>query len=789
MRAAAVRWIRSLLFAAVVILPASTTFAADGPAPEMVGPAEGYAEVAESLTGFIESEIKRKSIPALSIALVDGDRVVWARGFGTAQQETGRKATAKTVYRVGSISKLLTDVSVMRLVASGKLGLDDDVRRYLPEFSPKNPFGGAITLRQLMSHRSGLVRESPVGSYFDATEPTLATTVASLNDTSLVYAPGTKTKYSNAGVAVAGLVLERATATPFEEYVAADLLKPLGMTSSGFRRPTDRADVAEGWMWGHDGQRFVAPDFALGTLPAGNLYSSVTDLGRFVSAVLNEGRLDGRQVIEAAVLKEMLTPMGPEDDPRRFGIGFHLSEFEGDRAFGHAGAVYGFATQLKGLPERKLGVVTVCSLDCANGFVARVSDYALSLLRAREEGRTVERPPTGADLEPAEARQVQGRYLSGDDLLDVTEYAGRLYLRHGSTLREFRRNEDGYAIDDVFGYGPSLAVAAENKLSYSDKEWERQPDLPPENPPERWNGLIGTYGESHIPLYILEDQGKLWALIEWFHFYPLEEISENEFAFPDYGLYPGERLVFQRDANGVATRVVAASVAFDRVAPNGPGETFKIAPLRVPEELKQIALASSPPKEAGSFRTPELVDLAGLDPAIKFDIRYATENNFVGSRFYDVPRAFLQRPAADALLRVHRKAENYGLGVLVYDAYRPWYVTKMFWEATPADLRHFVADPAKGSRHNRGAAVDMTLYDRATGRPVETVAGYDEFSTRAYPQFPGGTSRQRWYRHLLRRLMEEEGFAVYEYEWWHFDFGDWRKYPILNVPFDEVTAE
>jgi serine beta-lactamase-like protein LACTB len=113
----------------------------------------------------------------------------------------------------------------------------------------------------------------------------------------------------------------------------------------------------------------------------------------------------------------------------------------------------------------------------------------------------------------------------------------------------------------------------------------------------------------------------------------------------------------------------------------------------------------------------------------------------------------------------------------------------MVWDATPDKFHGFVADPAKGSRHNRGCAVDLGLYDLATGVPVPVVSGYDEFADRAYPDYPGGTSRQRWHRALLRRAMEDEGFTVYEAEWWHFDFKDWQKYPILNLRFEDLAAE
>ena len=173
-------------------------------------------------------------------------------------------------------------------------------------------------------------------------------------------------------------------------------------------------------------------------------------------------------------------------------------------------------------------------------------------------------------------------------------------------------------------------------------------------------------------------------------------------------------------------------------------------------------LGREPPDETGEFRAPDLVELTALDPTIKLDIRYATTNNFLGTVFYPEPRAFLQRPAAEALVRAHRKLRKQGYGLLMHDAYRPWHVTKMFWDATPDDKKIFVADPAKGSRHNRGSAVDLRLYDLKTGKPVEMVGGYDEFTDRSYPDYPGGTSLQRWHRDLLRDAMEAEGFTVYE---------------------------
>jgi len=217
-------------------------------------------------------------------------------------------------------------------------------------------------------------------------------------------------------------------------------------------------------------------------------------------------------------------------------------------------------------------------------------------------------------------------------------------------------------------------------------------------------------------------------------------------------------------------------------------QVFHIAPVRPVAELLPLALAASPPVEPGEFRPADLVELTRLDPTIKLDIRYATKRNFLGTPLYSEARAFLQRPAAEAVVRVQRALADEGYGLLVHDAYRPWYVTMIFWDATPADKHNFVADPATGSRHNRGCAVDLTLYDLKTGRAAEMPSLYDEMSERAYPTYAGGTAEQRRLRDLLRRHMEAEGFAVYEYEWWHFDYRDWKSYAIQNVRFEGIGA-
>jgi D-alanyl-D-alanine dipeptidase len=245
---------------------------------------------------------------------------------------------------------------------------------------------------------------------------------------------------------------------------------------------------------------------------------------------------------------------------------------------------------------------------------------------------------------------------------------------------------------------------------------------------------------------------------------------------------PKRRLLFTRTNLVALAMVLAATLGRADDAPR----IFRITPLRPVEELRREALAATPPRERGPFRPVDLVELTALDPTIHLDIRYATADNFLSTPVYREARAFLQRPAAEALVRAQRALATQGYGLLIHDAYRPWWVTRLFWEATPVDKREFVADPAKGSRHNRGCAVDLTLYALADGRPVEMPSLYDEMSERAYPGYRGGTPEQRARRDLLRRAMEAQGFRVFASEWWHFDYRDWRRYPILNLPFDRL---
>jgi len=177
----------------------------------------------------------------------------------------------------------------------------------------------------------------------------------------------------------------------------------------------------------------------------------------------------------------------------------------------------------------------------------------------------------------------------------------------------------------------------------------------------------------------------------------------------------------------------------------------------------------------------DLVDLQKIDFSIRLDIRYATSQNFTKQVIYPASRCLLRRPVAEALARVQSSLRLQDLALKVYDCYRPLSVQKAFWDLVPDEK--YVADPQKGSRHNRGAAVDLTLVEAGSGRELEMPSQFDDFSLKAHRS---GKKASKVARRNMRRLeaaMAKEGFLPFETEWWHFDYSGWEKYDLLDVPF------
>ena len=199
--------------------------------------------------------------------------------------------------------------------------------------------------------------------------------------------------------------------------------------------------------------------------------------------------------------------------------------------------------------------------------------------------------------------------------------------------------------------------------------------------------------------------------------------------------------------------------------------------------IKYVLITSGIIMTTQSTPMHTLVDIQKVIPTIKLNIRYATTNNFTGKKIYPVAKCFLQEPAALALKKAQEELLEKDLSLKVFDGYRPLSVQKIFWELLPDE--RYVANPKKGSRHNRGCAVDVTLV-KLDGTAVMMPTEFDDFTERAHSDFMNLPAEAIANRKLLRDVMEKHGFTVMPTEWWHFDFKGWEEYPILDIPIEKL---
>lgn len=510
------------------------------------------------LEAIVRQEMQDWGIGGVAVALVDDQQTVYAAGFGEAKRDS--------LFRVGSISKLFNAVAVMQQVESGKLDLDAPLPA---DLMPLNPFrdNPPVTLRQLLCHRSGLPRESPVGGYLDASEPGLAATVASVRGCVLVTRPGEKTRYSNLGPALAGALVERVSGQSFEAYQQARVLGPLGMTQSAWTLARVRpgrlvrahmrvADGRGGW------RRRTAPVFDLGTIPAGNLFSTVDDLARFARALMR----GGEGLLKPETLAEMWRPQLTQESTG-FGLGFMVGQFGRHRTVSHTGAVYGHSSSLVVLPEAKLAVIVLANEDIVGGRVRRISRAALNLLlEARYGEKPAERPlPTAP---PADLHRFAGDYESPSYWAQLEVRAGQLVGNVSGQPTRFSpvgglRFVADSRIDDATPVEFESAAAGTITGFAMGTQRFRRVTAPTPALSEPWRKFLGSYGPEFIPLVVSERHGHLYVMTENMVDYRLVPLNRHVCQLPP-GMYVDEQVVFLTDPKGRVQGINFANMVFSR---------------------------------------------------------------------------------------------------------------------------------------------------------------------------------------------------------------------------------
>jgi len=357
------RSVRAAVAAGVGVLLAMTWGGAAAVAVP-AAPGDGVAAVIESYRARIPGLMAQKHVPGLAVALVDGDRVVWQQGFGSTDRDGRTPVTVDTIFSVQSMSKVFTATAVMQAVQSGQLDLDAPIIRYLPGFTVHSAFEPhpeqRITLRMLLSHTAGFTHEAPLGNNYEPQPGDFDAHVRSISDTWLRFPVGTGYAYSNLGIDLAGYILEQVSNKPFPAVMRDSLLAPVGMDHGTFDRAqvharTDRAV-------GHSADP-VPPPVDVPMTAAGGLWASAADLARFLAFQLGDGTVDGRAVLDAALMRQMRTVPAPDAGaPAGYALGVARTRWRAGQyldLFSHGGGGYGFLSDLWWLPQLQLGIAVL----------------------------------------------------------------------------------------------------------------------------------------------------------------------------------------------------------------------------------------------------------------------------------------------------------------------------------------------------------------------------------------------------------------------------------------------
>ena len=520
--------------------------------------------LASAIERFLVHEVRDKSIPSISYALVDRD-VVLASGH-VQRSDAPQELDDHSLFRIGSVTKTFTAICVMQLAERGMLDIDADVSTHIPDFRPENPFAGQeagpygahISLRKLMSHTAGLVREAEAGHYLDDSRPPLDVTVDGLKTSVLKEDPSAGLMhYSNAGIAVVGAVIERVSGMLYADYVRENILRPLGMLDTHLSlSPEVLRALAPASMWTIDGD-IPAPVFDLGGVPAGNIYSTASDMAKFAICLLRGGFApDGRSLVSPSSLETIWTgvgrrPPGYSGSQKAYGLGFGIGTVNGWTCVGHGGAVYGYATQLSVLPHAGLAVLIFSTLDFSNQIADRLARRVLQLgLAERLMGTAPPFPTPHPPLTTAHLAAMPGLYETedGTQSVELRERNGRLYLMGEGVPLELKYcGGNDFTIDGRI-YGPEadyphleLTYRLDTgMLGWKGLDWIRG-EARHVQAPEALKPHLGVYGPAFNPTYLSHANGRLKCLIEYFCSHDCEPLPDGTYRMHGI-LYEGETL-------------------------------------------------------------------------------------------------------------------------------------------------------------------------------------------------------------------------------------------------------
>lgn len=738
----------------------------------------------ESLAVYINYQMADKSIPGLSISVIREQETVFEQGFGYSDRSKHIQASPYTVYHGGSVAQLFTTIAILQRVELGYLDLDEPVSSYLPAFTPRNPYGLSLTLRQILSHQSGLPTEPIMGHSFDPLPTSLEETVYSLNNSSVVYPPETFTKFSNAGFGVAGLILELSLERPFAQYMRAILDRMDLMRTSYSPRLDLKSKLAVGFANGLEHKIVPTSIFESGNIPASNLYTTANDLGTFLKVIFNDGQSANGAILSTSSLEQMWTvQLSTVRKQVPYGLGLAVSDLNGQTRASIGSSHNGYSAYIDFIPEHKIGVVILANIEKVESTLEQIGAYALRSMMNEKAGL----PPSTAPRTHRVNREMRDKavgYYEAPEPLNISVLDDELYLYHNGNRHRLRQLGDSLIVDDSHSFGSvllsdGLSIQLDNTLFV-----KKDPFSSPQAT-GTYDDIVGVYGQPENPFALFEQQGILYANQGWASTFRLDPVRPDTFALPADGLYGGEEAYIVRDETGAVNQLHFANMTLDRQLKSRYQFVLNKVPLSDP--FTPLRATSTPPSQDSSLRSPALIDLTMVDPLLNMEVNLASKNNIFGTNIYNEARILLQQPIAEALFNIKRKIRPNNLGLVIHDAYRPWRTTHAIWTSIPDSLSVYFTPSETGSCQNRGAGISVSLFRLNSGEPLPMPSAYGVLSSDAYSDYPLLPAEIRRNRNLLRRLMESEGFRASRYRWWHFEHESCDAYPILDILHEDIS--
>ena len=528
-----------------------------------------FSEAIEDLSSEISKSMERDNICGLSIALIDDDETIWAKGFGYTDRIQTEQITKDTLFSSQSFGKSMTATAFLMMASEGLINLDDPLRKHYPEFTINTKFGdpeneiGRITFRRMLSHWVGLTHEALVGNNYTGRKGTFEEHIESISEGWLKSPVGSELSYSNLGFELTGYVMGLILNKHYAEAMREVLLHPLGITEATY-------DVGEAlgksFAKGHSG-KFAVPVVQVPMLPSGGIYISATDVAKFISFHLRKGRIDDRQVIDPILFEDMYRPQYPEEKEFGYGLGvYSYQRIRGAKAYGHAGGGYGYQNLMQWVPEYKVGVIVLTN-DSRHSILGSLTKKALELMIDEKS------KPRAKPIRPEFLERLEGTYTADDNLssqlvrisfeneslvyytvgseTELLPQSATVYQSVSGTKYVFKVDEDGrpssvYVDDPVFPFKAKYNDGPRDNPGSDDQDWLDYTGIYQYQQDGRVNYLGLSVKNGYLYITFEDDNLKL-----------------NHYRDNIYFTADGEALILRKDAvnyKGVPTRKISLDV-------------------------------------------------------------------------------------------------------------------------------------------------------------------------------------------------------------------------------------